>query len=84
MFPFIEQLLRLLEQDLLDKHNSIPRAVAYLLLTRLADVPVGLEQRANVHGLTAPELSLDGPVEGQFQRPSVEGAVGQQGSDWGD
>lgn len=36
---------------------------AYLLLSRIADVLVGIEQRANVDGLTSPERSLDTPVK---------------------
>jgi hypothetical protein len=48
------------------------------LPTRLLDVLVGFKKGAKVHGLTAPEVSVDGPVEGELQRAPVEAsAVGQ-------
>lgn len=42
------------------------------LLPRLGDVFVGLEQSANVKGLSAPEIAVDAPVEGELERPPVE------------
>ena len=47
--------------------------------SRFGDLPVGFEELANVHRLAAPEVSMDGPVEGEFERPSVEGAVSWSG-----
>lgn len=46
--------------------------VAYLLLARVTDVLVGIEEGANVNGLSAPDGSLDSPVERQLQGPPVE------------
>jgi hypothetical protein len=37
---------------------------SYPLLAWLGDGLVGLEQRANVHGLAPPEVPMDGPVQG--------------------
>lgn len=54
----------------------ICRDVTYPLLSRLGDVPVGFEERANVYGLAAPEVSMNSPVEGKLQGAPVEGAVG--------
>ena len=36
-------------------------------MSRLADVAVGFEKRADVQGLAAPEVTVDGPVEGQLE-----------------
>lgn len=44
---------------------------AHSLLSRLANVAVGFEERTDVHGLTAPEVSVDGPIEGQLERATV-------------
>lgn len=64
-----------------DKHAGrslvIPRDVTYPLLSRLGDVPVGFEKRANVDGLAAPEVSVNSPVEGKLQGAPVEGAAGE-------
>jgi hypothetical protein len=50
---------------------------------RLLDVLVGFEEGAEVHGLAAPEVSVDGPVEGELQRAPVKAsAVGQLCSRW--
>jgi hypothetical protein len=37
------------------------------LLSRLANVAVGFKEGANVHGLAAPEVTVDGPVESQLE-----------------
>lgn len=42
------------------------------LLSRLGDVPVGLEEPAQVQGLAAPEIAVDAPVEGELQRLPVK------------
>ena len=57
-------------------------APSYLLLSRLGDVLVGVEEGTNVHGLTAPDLSVDCPVEGEFEAAAVEGAGTGNGSVW--
>jgi hypothetical protein len=36
-------------------------------LSGLADVGVGFKERANVQGLAAPEVTVDGPVKGQLE-----------------
>ena len=46
--------------------------LTHSLLSRFDDILVGLEERADVQGLTAPELTLDGPVEGELQTAAVE------------
>lgn len=47
----------------------------YLLLARIADVLVGLEQRADVDSLSAPHRPVDGPVEGQLQGAPIQRAI---------
>jgi hypothetical protein len=63
---------------------SSPRAVyqieAYSLLSGLGDMLVGLEEGADVDGLAAPEVSVDGPVEGEFEGAAVELSVSQSQS----
>ena len=46
------------------------------LLSRLCDVPVGLEQVAQVDCLAAPEVAVDAPVERKLQRPPVKAPAG--------
>jgi hypothetical protein len=48
---------------------------SYLLLARIADVLVGLEQRADVDSLSAPHRPVDGPVEGQLQGAPIQRAI---------
>jgi hypothetical protein len=45
--------------------------VAYLLLARITDILVGIEEGADVDGLAAPDGSLDSPVQGQLQGAPV-------------
>lgn len=73
MFPFLQELLCLLEQYLAvpstcqsRRRQPIEKELPHLLLPRVTDILVRIEQRSNVHGLAAPELSLDSPVEGQL------------------
>ena len=47
-------------------------ATAYSLLSRLRDVLVRFEEGADVDRLPAPEVSVDGPVEGELQGAAVE------------
>ena len=47
---------------------------AYPLLSGLCDVLVGLEKSADVQGLAAPDVAVDGPVEGKLQGAAVQGA----------
>jgi len=42
------------------------------LLSRLRDMLVRFEERADVDRLPAPEVSVNGPVEGELQRAAVE------------
>lgn len=92
MFPFLQQLFRLLD-DFLSYHSQISISAPYLLssslpflfrggwsllegcsyslLSRLGDVLVRFEEGTNVERLAAPEVSVDGPVERQFQRASI-------------
>lgn len=53
VLPLLEEFFGLVEED--------------SLLSRLADVAVGFEERADVQGLAAPEVTVDGPVEGQLE-----------------
>ena len=48
----------------------------YLLLSPLRDLLVCFEERADVDGLTTPEMSVDGPVEGELEGATVELASG--------
>ena len=50
------------------------RKGAYPLLSGLCDVLVGLEETADVQGLAAPDVAVDGPVEGELQGAAVERA----------
>lgn len=58
MLPLLEQVLRLLDQ--------------FPHLSRLSDISLGLEQFADVQGLSAPEVPVDAPVEGELEGPPVE------------
>ena len=49
--------------------------MAYPLLSGLGDVLVGFEEGADVHGLAAPDVAVDGPVEGELEGAAVELAV---------
>ena len=49
--------------------------VTYSLLSRLGNVLVGFEEGADVHGLAAPDVSVDGPVEGELEGAAVELAI---------
>ena len=54
--------------------SCVSRKSAYPLLSRLCDVLVGLEETADVQRLTAPDVAVDGPVEGKLQGAAVERA----------
>lgn len=41
----------------------------------IVDIPVGIEEGTDVDSLTAPQVALDGPIEGQLQRSSVQRPV---------
>ena len=49
--------------------------LTYGLLSGLCDVLVRFEERSDVHGLSAPDVSVDGPVEGELEGTAVEVAV---------
>lgn len=46
----------------------------YLLPPRLSNMLICFEQTANVHRLAAPDISVDGPVQGELQGATIEGA----------
>jgi hypothetical protein len=48
---------------------------AHFLLSRLRDVLVGVEESANVYSLSTPNISGHSPVECEFERATIEGAV---------
>lgn len=48
------------------------------MLPGLRDVLVRFEEAADVKCLAAPEVAVDGPVEGEFEGALVEGAEGQK------
>jgi hypothetical protein len=45
------------------------------LLSRLCDVPLGLEKTPNIQGLSAPEVAVDAPVESKLEGPPVEASA---------
>jgi len=46
------------------------------LQAALGDVLVTLKQLAQVHGLSAPEVAVDAPVERELEGPPVEASAG--------
>lgn len=53
----------------------------YPLLSGIGNVLVGLEERADVDGLSSPEMPVNRPIKGKLQRPPVERSarMGQSG-----
>lgn len=49
--------------------------LTYPLLSWLSGVLVGFKEGTDVESLSAPEVSVDGPVKGELQRTAVEAAV---------
>lgn len=47
--------------------NCDRRRSTYPLLSGIGDVLVGLEEGANVDGLTTPEMPVNGPIKGKLQ-----------------
>jgi hypothetical protein len=47
----------------------------YLLLPWFSDILLSFKEGANVHCLASPQVSVDGPVKGEFEGATVEGAV---------
>ena len=45
-----------------------------LLLSRVSNVLVCVEEASYVDCLSSPQISVDGPVEGELQRASIEGS----------
>jgi len=82
VLPLLQYALRLLNERLSQQSAlSTPHLVvccicAYSLLPWLGDVLVRLEEGADVDSLPAPEVSVDGPVEGELQGAAVELAGG--------
>lgn len=58
MLPLLEEFLCFLDQ--------VPH------LTRLGNVSLSLEKLTDVQSLSAPEVSMDAPVEGELEGPPVE------------
>ena len=44
----------------------------YSLLSRLGNVLVRFEEGADVHSLAAPDIAMDGPIEGELEGAAVE------------
>lgn len=44
----------------------------YLLLSGFGDVTVCFEERTDVEGLASPEVTVNGPVEGELEGALVE------------
>lgn len=44
-------------------------------LTRLGNVSLSLEKLTDVQSLSAPEVSMDAPVEGELEGPPVEASA---------
>ena len=70
VFPSLQQLLCFHEYSLgftTVSHDAqeYPYAlVSYLLQPWITDIPVGLEQRSDIHGLSAPKIPVNCPVKG--------------------
>lgn len=47
----------------------------YSHLTGLGNVSLSLEKLADVQSLSAPEVSMDAPVEGELEGPPVEASA---------
>jgi hypothetical protein len=62
VFPCLKQLLRLIQQ--------CP------LFPAIRDVAVRFEERADIEGLAAPQVSVDSPVERQLERAAIERQCG--------
>lgn len=54
---------------------SKERDSTHPLLSGLLNVLVCFKERANVECLTAPKVSVDGPVQGELQGAAVEAAM---------
>lgn len=54
---------------------SLSSIISYSLPSRLGNVLVGFEESTDVHGLAAPDISVDSPVEGELEGAAVKGAV---------
>ena len=82
MFPFVQQLFRFPQQNLRGTVSLVRSSrvlvhcsdlkVRYLLLAGIAHVAVRVEEGSNVHGLAAPELSLNCPVERRLQCAAIQ------------
>lgn len=51
--------------------------IHYLLLPGVTDIPIRIKQRSNVHCLSAPNVSVNSPIECKFQRPPIERSGGK-------
>jgi hypothetical protein len=82
VLPLLQQCFGLLDQFLFPLSMPIryrymlpPCAKSYFLLPGLRNTLVGIEQSANVYGLATPDIPSHSPVEGQFERATVERAT---------
>lgn len=62
--------------------RSTRDGVAYPLQSRIGDIPVVLEEGADVERLATPEVAMHRPVESQLQRAAVERADSSVSSAW--
>lgn len=55
---------------------------SYLLLSWFEYISVGLEERTNVQRLAPPQVPMNGPIEGELERPAIEGTAKVSVSVW--
>jgi hypothetical protein len=87
VLPLLKQRFRLFDQLLVGKRQPGERLLqpsrwecaawhgTHPLLSRLCDIPVGLEQTTKVQRLSAPKVSVDAPVEGELEGAPVEASA---------
>ena len=51
---------------------GLKNMMPYPLFPRVCDVPVGFEEGSDVEGLASPQVTVDGPVEGQLQGAPIK------------
>lgn len=54
-------------ESISEQYSCDRRRSTYPLLSGIGDVLVGLEERADVDGLTTPEMPVNGPIKGKLQ-----------------
>lgn len=94
VLPLLQQQLGLLDQLLRrgvsscfnygwDTHWRFCGWKTHPLLSWLCDVPLGFEKTADVQGLSAPEVSMDAPVEGKLEGAPVEASASRSVAGYG-